>query len=80
MHECAWDNVNEERLGRSKEIFNMLFSLGLLSAPFLIYKTPKMKVFGFEDCFVVKSAFFLENQYIATTETKAKCKILKKKL
>jgi len=58
MHECPWYSVNEERLGSSKEIFNMLFSLGLLSAPFLIYKTPKMKVFGFEACFVVKLAFF----------------------
>jgi len=39
-----------------------------------------MEVFGFENHCVVKFAFFIENEYIATTERKAKCKILKKKL
>jgi len=28
----------------------------------------------------VKFAFFIENEYIATTESKAKCKILKNKI
>jgi len=35
----------------------MLFSLGLLSATFFVYKTRKMKVFGFEDHFAVNFAF-----------------------
>jgi len=39
-----------------------------------------MKVFRFENHCVVKFAVFIENEYITTTEAKAKCKMLKNKI
>jgi len=39
-----------------------------------------MKVFSFVIHCVVKFPFFIENEYIATTETKAKRKILNSKI
>jgi len=56
----------------------MLFSLGLSSAQYFIYKAPIMKVFGFEDHFVVKSAFFIENEYNATTGWRRNAKFWRK--
>jgi len=46
----------------------------------LLLQHPKMKVFSFVIHCVVKFPFFIENDYIATTETKAKRKILNSKI